>query len=145
MVKFIKTISFGYETQSLIAVLTLYSGFHAFSTTPWLLFHLQRKQSTLLFIQSGECIPGTFWQRGRGVCLVTSLVSSGGKEDCVLKMYWLLYLEGQRPYMYNLPYHKFTSSYKSSFSYKASDDAETSRSKYTCNAPPSCYAPWSKK
>jgi len=33
MVKFIKTISFGCETQSLIAVLTLYAGFHAFSTT----------------------------------------------------------------------------------------------------------------
>ena len=33
MVKFIKTISFGCETQSLIAVLTLHAGFHAFSTT----------------------------------------------------------------------------------------------------------------
>jgi len=33
MVKFIKTISFGCETQSLIAVLTLYAGFCAFSTT----------------------------------------------------------------------------------------------------------------
>jgi len=33
MVKFIKTISFRCETQSLIAVLTLYGGFHAFSTT----------------------------------------------------------------------------------------------------------------
>jgi len=33
MLKFIKTISFGCETQSLIAVLTLYTGFHAFSTT----------------------------------------------------------------------------------------------------------------
>jgi hypothetical protein len=33
MVKFIKTILFGCETQSLIAVLTLYAGFHAFSTT----------------------------------------------------------------------------------------------------------------
>jgi len=33
MVKFIKTISFGCETQSLIAVLTLDVGFHAFSTT----------------------------------------------------------------------------------------------------------------
>jgi hypothetical protein len=33
MVKFIKTILFGCETQSLIAVLTLYGGFHAFSTT----------------------------------------------------------------------------------------------------------------
>ena len=51
---------------------------------PWLLLHLQRKQSTLLWIQSGEGIPGTFQQRGRGVCLVTSLVGSGGKADCVL-------------------------------------------------------------
>jgi len=33
MVKFIKTILFGCETQSLIAVLTLYTGFHVFSTT----------------------------------------------------------------------------------------------------------------
>jgi hypothetical protein len=33
MVKFIKTISFECETQSLIAVLTFYAGFHAFSTT----------------------------------------------------------------------------------------------------------------
>jgi len=33
MVKFMKTISFGCETQSLIAVLTLYAGFHAISTT----------------------------------------------------------------------------------------------------------------
>jgi len=33
MVRFIQTISFGCETQSLIAVLTLYAGFHAFSTT----------------------------------------------------------------------------------------------------------------
>jgi len=33
MVKVIKTISFGCKTQSLIAVLTLYAGFHAFSTT----------------------------------------------------------------------------------------------------------------
>jgi len=33
MVKFMKTILFGCETQSLIAVLTLYAGFHAFSTT----------------------------------------------------------------------------------------------------------------
>jgi hypothetical protein len=32
MVKFIKTILFGCETQSLIAVLTLYAGFHVFST-----------------------------------------------------------------------------------------------------------------
>jgi len=32
MVKFIKTILFRCETQSLIAVLTLYTGFHAFST-----------------------------------------------------------------------------------------------------------------
>jgi hypothetical protein len=33
IVKFIKIISFECETQSLIAVLTLYTGFHAFSTT----------------------------------------------------------------------------------------------------------------
>ena len=33
MVKSIKTILFGCATQSLIAVLTLYIGFHAFSTT----------------------------------------------------------------------------------------------------------------
>jgi hypothetical protein len=33
MVKFIKTISFACETHSLIAVLTHYTGFHAFSTT----------------------------------------------------------------------------------------------------------------
>jgi hypothetical protein len=33
MVKLMKTISFGCETQSLIAVVTLYAGFHAFSTT----------------------------------------------------------------------------------------------------------------
>jgi hypothetical protein len=33
MVKFIKMILFGCETQSLMAVLTLYGGFHAFSTT----------------------------------------------------------------------------------------------------------------
>jgi hypothetical protein len=33
MVKFIKTILFRCETQSLIAVLTLYGGFHAFFTT----------------------------------------------------------------------------------------------------------------
>jgi len=32
MVKFTKTILFGSETQSIIAVLTLYGGFHAFST-----------------------------------------------------------------------------------------------------------------
>jgi hypothetical protein len=64
----------------------------------------------------------------------------------MLKVYLLLYLEeGQRPYMYNLPYayayalpdmRRITlvlmhiliqspSSYKSSFSYKTSDDAET--------------------
>ena len=54
---------------------------------PWLLFHLQRKQSTLLSIQSGEYIPSTFQQRGRGVCLVTSLVGSGGKKDWVLHVY----------------------------------------------------------
>jgi hypothetical protein len=33
MVKFIKTLLFGCETQSLIAVLTLYTSFHAISTT----------------------------------------------------------------------------------------------------------------
>jgi len=33
MVKFIKPISFGCKTQSLIADLTLYCGFHAFSNT----------------------------------------------------------------------------------------------------------------
>jgi len=33
MLKFIKTILFGCETQSLIAGLTLYAGFHAFSTS----------------------------------------------------------------------------------------------------------------
>jgi hypothetical protein len=33
MVRFIKTISFGCETPNFIAVLTLYAGFHAFSTT----------------------------------------------------------------------------------------------------------------
>jgi len=33
MVKFIKTILFGCETQSLMAVLTLYASFHAVSTT----------------------------------------------------------------------------------------------------------------
>jgi len=33
MVKFIKKNSFGCQTQNLIAVLTLYAGFHAFSTT----------------------------------------------------------------------------------------------------------------
>ena len=33
MVKFIKIISFECETQRLIAVLTLFAGFHAFSTT----------------------------------------------------------------------------------------------------------------
>ena len=32
MVKFIKTILFGCETQSLIAVLTLYGGFNVFSS-----------------------------------------------------------------------------------------------------------------
>jgi hypothetical protein len=33
MVKLIKKILYGCEIQSLIAVLTLYAGFHAFSTT----------------------------------------------------------------------------------------------------------------
>jgi hypothetical protein len=33
MVKFIKENLFGCEIQSIIAVLTLYTGFHAFSTT----------------------------------------------------------------------------------------------------------------
>jgi hypothetical protein len=33
MLKFTKTISLGCETHSLIAVLTLYAGFHTFSTT----------------------------------------------------------------------------------------------------------------
>jgi hypothetical protein len=67
MVKFIKTILFGYETQSLIAVLTLYGGFHAFSTTTLTSFPPAKETiySTLhpKSIQSGECIPGTF---GRG-------------------------------------------------------------------------------
>ena len=86
MVKFIKTISFGCETQSLIAVLTLYGGFHAFSTTTLTSFPPAKKQATLLSIQSGECIPGTFWQRERGVCLLSSLIGSEGKEDCVVAL-----------------------------------------------------------
>jgi hypothetical protein len=74
---------------------------------PWLLLHLQMKQSTLLSIQSGECIPGTFRPRGRGVCLVTCLVGSWGRADCVLL--WMLLtlvdwlLEARRPvYVYRL-------------------------------------------
>jgi hypothetical protein len=63
----------------------------------------------------------------------------------LLKIYWLSYLEGQRPYMYNLPYayayalsdmkritlvlmHILIQSpswYMSSFTYKTLDDAET--------------------
>jgi len=59
-------------------------GFMLSPLPPCLLFHQQRKKSTLFSIQSGECIPGTFQQRGREVCFITSLVGSGGKEDCIL-------------------------------------------------------------
>jgi len=34
-------------------------------------------------VQSGEYIPGSFRQRGRGLCLVSSLVGSGGQAECV--------------------------------------------------------------
>jgi hypothetical protein len=81
MVKVIKTISFEGETQSLIAVLSLYAGFHAFASTTLTSSPLHRKQSTLLRTQSGKFITGTFRQRGMGVCLVTSLLRSGGKAD----------------------------------------------------------------
>ena len=40
----------------------------------------------LPMIQSKECVPGTFWQRERGVCLLSSLIGSEGKEDCVVAL-----------------------------------------------------------
>jgi len=41
------------------------------------------KQSTLMSIQNWESIPGTYWRRGSGVCMVTYLVRCGGRADCV--------------------------------------------------------------
>jgi hypothetical protein len=96
MLKFIKTISFGCETQSLIAVLTLYTGFHAFSTTTLTSFPPAR-EPTLLSIQCRECIPGTFRQRGSRVCLVTSLVGSGGKADCVVGAERVIFCDAGMP------------------------------------------------
>ena len=87
MVKFIKTILFWCETQSLIAVLTLYGGFHAFSTITLTSFPPAKETIYSTLLPKWECIRGIFRQRGRGVCLVTSLVGSGGKEDCMLLVY----------------------------------------------------------
>jgi hypothetical protein len=82
MVKFRKTISFWCEYKGSMQSSQLMLVFMHSPLPPWLLLHLQRKESTLLFIQSGECIAGTFWQRGIGVCLVTSQVGSGANADC---------------------------------------------------------------
>jgi len=84
MVRFIKTISFVCETQSLIAVLTLYVGFHAFSTTTLTssppaketIYHpVHPKWGMHSWHLSAD---------GKGVCLVTSLVGSGDRADCVV-------------------------------------------------------------
>jgi hypothetical protein len=85
MWKFIKTISFGCETQSLIAVLTFYASFHAFSTTT-LTSSPPAKETIYSTLHPKWGIH--FWYlsaEGKGVCLVTSLVGSRGKADCVLR------------------------------------------------------------
>jgi hypothetical protein len=84
MVIFIKIISFGCETQSLIAVLTLYGGFHAFSTTTLTSFPPAKETiySTLhpkwgmhswhLLAEGKGCVlgnqPGRQWGQGRLCC-----------------------------------------------------------------------------
>jgi hypothetical protein len=81
MVKFIKTNLFGCETQSLIAVLTLYGGFYAFSTTTLTSFPPAKETiySTLhpkwgmhswhLLAEGKGCVlgnqPGRQWGQGR--------------------------------------------------------------------------------
>jgi hypothetical protein len=85
MVKFIKKISFGCEIQSLIAVLTLYGGFQAFSTTTLTSFPPAKETIYSTLHPKWGIHSWSFRQRGRGVCLVTSLVGSGGKEDCVAR------------------------------------------------------------
>ena len=67
MVKFIKTILFGCETQSLIAVLTLYGGFNAFSTTTLPLFPPANETIySTLHLKWGIHIQKTFGKREGG-------------------------------------------------------------------------------
>jgi hypothetical protein len=85
MVKFIKTILFGCETQSLNTVLTLYGGFHAFSTTTLTSFP-PAKDTIYSTLHPKWAMHSWHLSAERKVCLVTSLVGSGGKDDCVVEI-----------------------------------------------------------
>jgi hypothetical protein len=82
-VKFIKTVSFGCEIQSLIAVLTVYAAFHAISTPSVMFLYLYRKLSALPSIPCEGYSFGTIWRRRIGVFMETSMVDSRGKVECV--------------------------------------------------------------
>jgi hypothetical protein len=93
MVKFIKAILVGCETQSLIAVLTLYGGFHTFSTTTLISFPPAKETIYSTLHPKQGMHSWRLLAEGKGGVLGKQPGRQWGQEDCVARASQVIFVK----------------------------------------------------